>query len=171
MFLARNLNPALRVDTSRTGALTRSDAFGVLGEPYRQQVWVMENTGEADYNALNLSLEKRYAHNWSGRISYSLSKATGTGNDQADKNTYQVGTELNLDKFDGPSNVDRRHILSLGAPDRDSEDRWDHGVQHRAVHERRAVHDLRQQHRRRSQRRAGRSGAGRHLQRHGARIR
>ena len=33
MFLARNLNPALRVDTSRTGALTRSDAFGVLGSP------------------------------------------------------------------------------------------------------------------------------------------
>ncbi len=77
MFLARNLNPALRVDTSRTGALTRSDAFGVLGEPYCQQVWVIENTGEADYNALNLSLEKRYANNWSGRISYSLSKADG----------------------------------------------------------------------------------------------
>jgi hypothetical protein len=115
MFLARNLNPALRVDTTRTGALTRSDAFGVLGEPYLSQVWVMENTGEADYNALNLSLEKRYSHNWSGRISYSLSKAVGTANDQADKNTYQVGTTLNLDAFRGPSNVDRRHILSLGA--------------------------------------------------------
>jgi hypothetical protein len=50
----------------------------------------MENTGESVYNALNLSLEKRYSHNWSGRISYSLSKAVGTGNDQADKNTYQV---------------------------------------------------------------------------------
>jgi hypothetical protein len=115
MFLARNLNPALRVDTSRTGALTRSDAFGVLGTPYTQQVWVMENTGDADYNALNLSLEKRYSNNWSGRISYSLSKSTGTGNDQADKNTYQTGTNPNLDAFRGPSNVDRRHILSLGA--------------------------------------------------------
>jgi hypothetical protein len=115
MFLARNLNPALRVDTSRTGALTRSDAFGVLGETYLSQVWVMENTGEADYNALNLSLEKRYSHNWSGRISYSFSKAVGTGNDQADKNLYQAGTNLNLDAWRGPSNVDRRHILSLGA--------------------------------------------------------
>jgi hypothetical protein len=75
----------------------------------------MENTGEAVYNALNLSLEKRYANNWSGRISYSLSKATGTGNDQADKNLYQVGTNLNLDAWRGPSSVDRRHILSLGA--------------------------------------------------------
>ena len=114
MFLARNLNPALRVDTSRTGALTRSDAFGVLGEPYTQQVWLFENTGEATYNALNLSLEKRYANHWSGRVSYSLSKADGTGNDQADKNTYQVGTNLNLDAWRGPSTFDRRHILSLG---------------------------------------------------------
>jgi hypothetical protein len=115
MFLARNLNPALRVDTSRTGALTRSDAFGVLGEPYTQQVWVMENTGDSTYDALNLSLEKRYSHNWSGRISYSLSKSFGTGNDQADKNLYQAGTNANLDLWRGPSNVDRRHILSLGA--------------------------------------------------------
>ncbi|MCU1385265.1 MAG: hypothetical protein JWL71_3962 [Acidobacteria bacterium] len=115
MFLARNLNPALRVDTSRTGALTRSDAFGVLGQTYTQQVWVMENTGDSDYNALDISLEKRYSNKWSGRISYSLSKSIGTANDQADKNLYQAGTNLNLDAWRGPSNVDRRHILSLGA--------------------------------------------------------
>jgi hypothetical protein len=113
MFLARNLNPALRDDTSRTGALRRSDAFGVLGDTYLQQVWVMENAGESVYNALNLSLEKRYANNWSGRLSYSLSKAEGTANDQNDKNTSQTMTNLNLDAFRGPSNVDRRHILSL----------------------------------------------------------
>ncbi len=113
MFLARNLNPMLRVDTSRTGAITRSDAFGVLGEPYSQQVWVMENTGESVYNALNLSLEKRYSNKWSGRISYSLSKSVGTGNNQNDKNTYQVQTNLNLDKWRGPGDVDRRHILSI----------------------------------------------------------
>ena len=114
MFLARNLNPALRVDTTRTGSLTRSDAFGVLGEPYLQQVWVMENTADAVYNGLSLSLEKRYANNWSGRVSYSLSKASGTGGDQADKNTYQVGTNLNLDAYRAPGAVDRRHILSIG---------------------------------------------------------
>ncbi len=113
MFLARNLNPMVRADTTRTGAITRVDAFGVLGEPYLQQVWVMENTGESVYNALNLSLEKRYARNWSGRISYSLSKGVGTANNQADKNTYQVLTDLNLDEWRGPSDVDRRHILSI----------------------------------------------------------
>lgn len=115
MFLARNLNPMVRANTTRTGAITRVDAFGVLGEPYQQQVWVMENTGDSVYNALNLSLEKRHANNWSGRISYSLSKGVGTGNNQADRNTYQVQTELNLDKWRGPSAVDRRHILSIGA--------------------------------------------------------
>jgi hypothetical protein len=115
MFLARNLNPALRVDTSRTGALTRLDAFGVLGESYKQQAWVMENNGESVYNGLNLALEKRYANNWSGRVSYSLSSSRGTADNQADKDLYQALTDLNLDKWRGPSAVDRRHILSIGA--------------------------------------------------------
>ena len=76
MFLARNLNPALRVDTSRTGQLTRSDAFGVLGEPYTQQVWVMENTGDADLQRARL-LAREALLEPTGRaaISYSLSKA------------------------------------------------------------------------------------------------
>jgi len=115
MFLARNLNPAIRVDTSRTGALTRVDAFGVLGEPYAQQVWLMENTGESTYDGLNLSLEKRYANNWSGRVSYSLSSSRGTAQDQADKNTYQTLTDMNLGLWTGPSVADRRHVLSIGA--------------------------------------------------------
>lgn len=113
MFLGRNLNPMVRANTTRTGAITRMDAFGVLGEPYNQQVWVMENTGESKYDALNLSLEKRYANNWSGRVSYSLSSSRGTAENQADKNTYQVLGDLNLDARYGPMNVDRRHILSL----------------------------------------------------------
>ncbi len=114
MFLARNLNPAVRVDTSRTGALTRVDAFGVLDEPYRQQVWVMENTGESDYDGLNLSLEKRYSNRWAGRVSYSLSKSRGTAENQADRNTYQTLTDMNLELWRGPSQVDRRHVLSVG---------------------------------------------------------
>ena len=115
MFLARNLNPMSRVNTTRSGAITRSDAFGVLGETYTERVWAMENTGYNDYDALNLSLEKRFANRWSGRISYSLSKSYGTAENQADKNTYQVGTDLNLDQLEAPSSVDRRHILALNS--------------------------------------------------------
>src|SRR4029450_13235295 len=37
-------------------------------------------------------------------------------NNQADKNTYQVLTDLRLDAWRGPSDVDRRHILSIGGP-------------------------------------------------------
>jgi hypothetical protein len=113
MFLSRNLNPIVRANTSRTGPITRVDAFGVLGEPYFQQVWVMENTGESKYDALNLSLEKRYSNNWSGRVSYSLSKSRGTAENQADRNTYQYLTDLNLDEWWGPSGVDRRHNLKI----------------------------------------------------------
>jgi carboxypeptidase family protein len=113
MFLARNLNPMVRSNTSRTGPITRVDAFGVLGEAYSQQVWVMENTGFNNYDALNLSFEKRYANNWSGRVSYSLSKSRGTAEDQSDKDTYQKLTDLNLDEWEAPSSVDRRHVLSL----------------------------------------------------------
>jgi hypothetical protein len=113
MFLARNLNPMQRADTTRTGRITRLDAFGVLGEAYNERVWLMENTGMNNYDAMNLSFEKRYANNWSGRVSYSLSKSRGTAENQADKNTYQVLTNMNLDAWEGPSSVDRRHILTI----------------------------------------------------------
>jgi len=116
MFLARNLNPGVRATTSRTDQnITRFDAFNVLGERYLQQVWVMENTGWSEYDALNLSLEKRYAQNWSGRVSYSLSKSRGTAENQADRNTYQTLTDPMYDLWTGPSSVDRRHVLSIGA--------------------------------------------------------
>jgi hypothetical protein len=113
MFLARNLNPMVRANTTASGAITRVDAFGVLGDAYQERVWVMENTGFNDYDALNLSFEKRYANSWSGRVSYSLSKSRGTAEDQSDKDTYQKLTDLNLDEWAGPSSVDRRHVLSL----------------------------------------------------------
>lgn len=113
MFLAYNLNPMVRANTSRTGPIVRVDAFGVLGETYRDRVWVMDNSGYNDYDALNLSLEKRYANNWSSRVSYSLSKSRGTAENQADRNTYQKLTDLHLDEWAGPSSVDRRHILTI----------------------------------------------------------
>ena len=115
MFLARNLNPMVRVNTTRTGAITRVNAFGELDEAYTERVWVMENTGYNDYDALNISLEKRFADGWSGRVSYSLSKSFGTAENQADKNTYQTLTSLNLDQWESPSSVDRRHILALNS--------------------------------------------------------
>lgn len=115
MFLSRNLNPMKRADTTRTGAITRIDAFGVLGEPYSQQVWAFENSGESVYDALNLQLEKRYADAWSARVSYSLSYSWGTATTQNERNTDQFLTDLRLDQRWAPTAVDRRHILSISA--------------------------------------------------------
>jgi hypothetical protein len=113
MFLQNNLNPMIRANTSRTGPITRFDAFGVLGEPYVSRVWLLENTGRNQYDALNLQLEKRYSKYFSSRASYSLSSSRGTASAQADRDLLQVGTNLNLDKLWGPVSVDRRHILAL----------------------------------------------------------
>ena len=113
MFLARNLNPMLRANTSRSGAITRVDAFGVLGEPYFDRVWLIDNAGENLYDALNLQLEKRESNNWAGRVSYSLSSSRGTASAQADDNLFQVLDDLRLDDWWAPSAVDRRHVLTM----------------------------------------------------------
>ena len=116
MFLARNLLPMLRANTTRAGAIQRLDTFGIFGADavnYRQQVWVFENNGSSDYDALNLQLERRLANKWSGRVSYSLSKSRGTATDQGDRNTDQFLDNMNLDGRFGPTPVDRRHILSV----------------------------------------------------------
>ena len=113
MFLSRNLNPMERANTTRTGPITRTDAFGVLGEPYTGRVWVFENGGESEYDGLNLQLERRYSNNWSARVAYSLSYSRGTAFDQGNRNTDQFLTDLRLDERHGPSPVDRRHVLSI----------------------------------------------------------
>jgi hypothetical protein len=46
-------------------------------------------------------------------VSYSLSNSRGTAYEQADKNTYQFQTDLNLDDLYAPTTADRRHVLSI----------------------------------------------------------
>ena len=167
LFLSRNLNPMVRADTTRTGAITRVDAFGVLGEPYSQQVWVFENSGESVYDAINLQLEKRYADGWSARVSYSLSYSRGTATSQNARNTDQFLTDLRLDKRWGPTAVDRRHILSISA--RTEIPKTGGATLATVVRYMTGAPftHFRQRHRRRSERRARRSASRRHLQRDG----
>src|SRR5207249_9452498 len=96
---------------SRTGPITRVDAFGVLGEHYNTKGWLVENTGKSQYDALNLQVEQRFSKYWSGRASYSLSSSRGTTLNQLDQNFLQVGTNLNLDKIWGTVTVVGPHIL------------------------------------------------------------
>ena len=113
MHLRYDLNPGLRVDTSRTGRLDRRDAFGLLGEPYSSAVMVENSLGSTLYNGLNLMLEKRYSSNWAARASYALGKAEGNTFQQFDTVNTQVLDQLNLDKNWQLSETDRRHILTL----------------------------------------------------------
>ena len=121
MFLSPDLNIGSRVNTTRTGRIDFLDPFGTLnaslspGEaPYVSVVRLITNKyGYNDYDALNLSVEKRYANSWSLRGAYSLGYSRGVGGPQADTPQLQVGTNLNLEAFEAPTNVDRRHNVAI----------------------------------------------------------
>lgn len=70
-----------------------------------------------DYNALELSLIKRYSARWSGRVSYTLARARDVngatalgGNNTAGK---QFTNDLNPREDYGRTNFDNRHALAL----------------------------------------------------------
>jgi hypothetical protein len=117
MFLNPNLNIPLKRNTSRTGLVDYTDPFGILtpslkpGEsPYVAVVRLLTTKyGYSDYDALNLSVEKRYSHNWSLRGAYSLSYSRGVTSTQTSTPQLQVGNDLHLDDYYGPADVDRRH--------------------------------------------------------------
>jgi Carboxypeptidase regulatory-like domain len=126
LFLNPNLNIGTRVNTSRTGRIDFTDPFGILtpslkaGEdPYVSVVRLITTKyGYSTYDALNISVEKRYANNWSLRGAYSLSYSRGVTTTQAGVDgepRLQVGTDLRLDEWEAPSNVDRRHALVISA--------------------------------------------------------
>lgn len=106
--MRRNLNPGTRSSTARAGTIVRPDANFV------QNVWEVGNYGSIDYNALMVQLEKRMSHGFSARASYTLSR--GRGNVDSGNNEIidsQVGDQLNLDRMEGPTSIDRPHLFSL----------------------------------------------------------
>ena len=121
LFLSPNLNIGTRRNTSRTGTIDFLDPFGLNatlspGEaPYVAEIrQITTKYGYSNYDALNLSVEKRYANNWSLRGAYSLSYSRGVTNTQAGNGgqpRIQVGTDLRLDEWEAPADVDRRHFL------------------------------------------------------------
>jgi Carboxypeptidase regulatory-like domain len=107
-WLLENLNPGLRVNTTASGAINRVDPN------YVTNVWQRQNIGEYTYDALNVVLEKRDSHNWSGRVSYTLANSRGNNSGALTAtNNYQVLDNANLDLGQGPTDFDRRHNLVL----------------------------------------------------------
>jgi len=113
LFLQRDLNIGSRINTSRTGRIEFTNPFGLLDDRYSGPVRTIGNLGSSEYDALNISVERRFADAWSARAAYTLSYARGNTLEQFDTTQFQVGTDLNLDQSWGPSDVDRRHRLNL----------------------------------------------------------
>jgi hypothetical protein len=110
-FMLRDLNPGLRTSPARTAPVVRIDPA------YVGQVSSPINEGDIDYDALQMSLVKRFASDYSFRVSYTLGYSRGntpgviaTG---APLSGFQLLDDLNLDLNEGPTNVDRRHNLVI----------------------------------------------------------
>jgi hypothetical protein len=107
-FMLQDLNPGLRTTTARTAPLVR------INPAYTGQVSQPVNAGSIDYDALEVAFVKRYASDYSYRVSYTLGSSRGntTGNG-IPLSGFQVLDNLNLDLNEGPTNVDRRHNLVI----------------------------------------------------------
>jgi len=105
----KDLNPGLRTSTGRTATLVRTDPR------FTAAVYELINTGWANYNAMQLSLNKRFSNNFQFRASYTLSRGYGNFGSPGNTETitYQVLNELNLEKNEGLTTEDRTHLLSL----------------------------------------------------------
>ncbi|HQZ39316.1 MAG TPA: carboxypeptidase regulatory-like domain-containing protein [Vicinamibacterales bacterium] len=110
-----NLNPGVRVNTSRTGRINYTDLYDIAGQlgisPFVNPVLTRQNVGTGQYSGLNFQLEKRYANNWSARVSYALGFADANfqNGNQTDTNLFQYLDDPRLDLAKGPSSFNRRH--------------------------------------------------------------
>ena len=105
-FMLQDLNPGLRTTTSRTAPLVRiNPAYtGAVNQPI--------NAGSIDYDALEVAWVKRFASDYSYRVSYTLGNSRGNTNGAGiPLSGFQVLDNLNLEMNEGPTNVDRRHNL------------------------------------------------------------
>ncbi len=81
-WLATTLNPGLRVNTTRTGAIIRTDLLGLanrLGIRRLPTVLCRDSSydGRTHYDGLSLQLERRFSGFWGARASYTLGHARG----------------------------------------------------------------------------------------------
>jgi hypothetical protein len=111
-----DLNPGLRVDTSRTGRIVYTDLSSLASQlgiaPFGNPVITRTNAGSSDFDGVNFSLEKRFSHNWAARVSYATGYARGNSEaNQTNDNNYQVLGDPLLDRNFGPLDADRRHNL------------------------------------------------------------
>ncbi len=113
-----DLNPAQRVDTSRTGRLSYTDLSGLASQlgiaAFGNPVIVRQNIGSSDFDGVNFSLEKRFSQHWAARVSYALGHARGNAEaNQTSDNNYQLLGDPLLDRNFGPLDNDRQQNFVL----------------------------------------------------------
>ena len=105
MLVQVDLNPGLRVNTTRTGTVSRIDPN------YVSSVITSKNLGWQDYDSLLFAIEKRFSRGYSFRTAYTYGKSWGNVASNNASNPMQRLNELNLELNEQPSSVDRPHNL------------------------------------------------------------
>jgi hypothetical protein len=107
-YMRFDLNPGLRVSTSRTATVNRVDPNFV------SNVWEIGNYGWIDYSALQVQLEKRASRGLTLRGSYTYSRGRGnTASGQNETMDNQLLEDPRLELNEGPTSIDRPHVLSI----------------------------------------------------------
>ena len=117
-LMTYNLNPGIRVNTTRNGAINYTDLEGIAAQlglsPFGNAVYKRVNDGSSNFDGVNFSLEKRYSSNWAARVSYAIGRARGNAEaNQTYINQLQVGADPLLHLNDGPLDNDRAQNLAL----------------------------------------------------------
>jgi hypothetical protein len=113
-YILKELNPGVRNSPLATGTVTRTNPLvGSVGE-WAASVVTVTNDGSIDYDTVQVSGTKRYANRWQGRLSYAWSRGRGNTPDGQAVLTQpsQFLDDLRLDTEEGPTNVDRPHIVT-----------------------------------------------------------
>jgi len=109
---------------SNPGSQWIQDKFTAAGEYYGLDYWAQPKA-KREYYGMNLTLEKRFSHNWQGGINYTLSRTTGnysglSSSDESGRNSpnverffdfWYMAYEWDGSLLDGPLPQDRTHYI------------------------------------------------------------
>jgi hypothetical protein len=116
--VARNINYIQVVSTLADGRPVFSTADTAAARLYPQfnNVYVDESVGNSNYNAMTVTLNKRFAHDFQMQVNYAWSHAI---DDAPEENVLDSGAGIAIsdptdrERDKGNSPTDRRHILTL----------------------------------------------------------
>ena len=123
MLMSLQLNPTMRATTAVTSPNIRQSSaildqataelrqkYGPALRPSRVVSPCRSTSGETDYDALMVQLDKRFSNNYSARVSYTLAHSRGnTSGSGVAGSGFQVLDDMHLELNEGPTAFDQRH--------------------------------------------------------------